>query len=114
MNIPNYMDLCLLQNKQNLFPDCYYMINLMNHAPVCHFYLINRLHITLFDINNEVCYHYQPQKKGYDPFWQRMSVCVCESYIVHHLMGTRLRCAPPTCIVHHGAQEYLQSYMYVR
>ncbi len=27
-----------------------------------------------------------------------------ESYIVHHLMGAGLRCAPPTCAVHHGAQ----------
>ena len=29
---------------------------------------------------------------------------VCESYVVHHLVGTGLRCAPPTCVVHYGAQ----------
>ena len=33
-------------------------------------------------------------------------VWVCGSYIVHHLNGTELCCAPPTCTVHHphGAQ----------
>ncbi len=30
-------------------------------------------------------------------------VWVCESYIVHHFNGTGLRCAPLTCIVHHGS-----------
>ncbi len=30
------------------------------------------------------------------------SVCgwVCDTYVVHHLVGTGLRCAPPSCIVH--------------
>ncbi len=38
------------------------------------------------------------------------SVCVvCETYVVHHLNGkglctNDLRCAPPACVVHHGAQ----------
>ena len=32
-----------------------------------------------------------------------LSVQVCESYIVHHLVGTKPRCAPSTCIVHHRA-----------
>ena len=30
-----------------------------------------------------------------------LSALVCETYVVHHLVGTGLRCAPPTCIVHH-------------
>ena len=29
-----------------------------------------------------------------------LCVWVCESYIVHYLNGTGLRCAPPTCVVH--------------
>ncbi len=29
-----------------------------------------------------------------------LSVWVCETYIVHHLVCTGLRCAPSTCIVH--------------
>ena len=29
------------------------------------------------------------------------SVQVCETYVVHHLVGTRLHCAPLTCVVHH-------------
>ena len=29
---------------------------------------------------------------------------VCETYIVHNLVGTGLCCALPTCFVHHGAQ----------
>ncbi len=33
-----------------------------------------------------------------------LSVWVCGSYVVHHLNGTGLRCAPPTCVVHHSAQ----------
>ncbi len=28
-----------------------------------------------------------------------LGVWVCESYIVHHLNGTGLRCAPPTYVV---------------
>ena len=28
---------------------------------------------------------------------------VCETYAVHHLVGIRLHCPPPTCVVHHGA-----------
>ncbi len=34
---------------------------------------------------------------------QSVYVCVgvCETYIVHHFMGTGLCCAPVTCIVHH-------------
>ena len=32
-----------------------------------------------------------------------LSVCVYETYIVHHLVGTGLCCAPPTCVVHHRA-----------
>ncbi len=32
-----------------------------------------------------------------------LSVWVCESYVVHHLVGTGLYCAPPTCVVHHRA-----------
>ena len=31
------------------------------------------------------------------------SVLVCETYVVNHLVGTRLRCAPPTCVLHHRA-----------
>ena len=27
-----------------------------------------------------------------------LSVWVCETYVVHHLMGAGLRCAPPTCV----------------
>ena len=30
-----------------------------------------------------------------------MCVWVCETFVVHHLNGTGLHCAPPTCIVHH-------------
>ena len=26
---------------------------------------------------------------------------VCETYVVHHLNGTGLHCASPTCVVHH-------------
>ncbi len=41
-------------------------------------------------------------------FHDSLSVClpalVCESYVVHHLVSTGLRCAPPGCVVHHGAQ----------
>ncbi len=29
---------------------------------------------------------------------------VCDSYVVHRLNSTGLRCAPPTCVLHHGAQ----------
>ena len=29
-------------------------------------------------------------------------VWVCKTYVVHHLLGTGLRCAPPTCVVHQG------------
>ena len=28
---------------------------------------------------------------------------VCETYVVHYLNRTGLRCAAPTCLVHHGA-----------
>ena len=39
-----------------------------------------------------------------------LSVYLCvESYNVHHLMGIELQFAPPTCIVHHGAQGGLMS-----
>ncbi len=31
-----------------------------------------------------------------------LSVWVCETYIVHHFVGTALRCAPPTCVVQNG------------
>ncbi len=30
-----------------------------------------------------------------------LSVCVCESYVVHHLVSTGLCCAPSACVVHH-------------
>ncbi len=33
-----------------------------------------------------------------------LSVWVCETYVVHHFLGTGLHCAPPICVVHHGAQ----------
>ena len=33
-----------------------------------------------------------------------VSMWVCETYVVHHLVSTGLHCAPLTCIVHHGAQ----------
>ena len=30
-----------------------------------------------------------------------LCIWVCETYVVHHFVGTGLCCAPPTCIVHH-------------
>ncbi len=34
-----------------------------------------------------------------------LCVWVCESCVLHHFVGTGLRCAPlTTCAVHHGAQ----------
>ena len=30
-----------------------------------------------------------------------VSVWVCWTYVVHHIVGKGLHCAPPTCIVHH-------------
>ncbi len=32
-----------------------------------------------------------------------LSVGVCESYIVHHLVSTGIRCELPGCVVHHQA-----------
>ncbi len=33
--------------------------------------------------------------------WGGFFVYVCGTYIVRHLNGTELRCAPSTCVVHH-------------
>ncbi len=38
-------------------------------------------------------------------------VLVCESYIVHHLNSTRLRCAPLTCVVPHQPMLYTMTYV---
>ena len=57
---------------------------------------------------------YRPQSR--DIICLVASVCpsvrVCETYVVHHLVSRGVRCAPPTCIVHHhpayqlgGAQD---------
>ena len=50
------------------------------------------------------CYILRPGYRN-GPFY--MSVCVslwvCESYVVHHLMGTGLHCTPLACVVHHWA-----------
>ena len=37
-----------------------------------------------------------------------LSVWVCETYVVHHVMGTGLCCAPPTCIVHLPAMQLIK------
>ena len=41
---------------------------------------------------------------------------IYESYVVHYINGTRLCCAPPTCMVHHGAQVLYQfcQFRYLR
>ena len=41
--------------------------------------------------------------RGYKNGAVCVSVWVCESYVVHHLVGRGLHCAPPGCVVHHRA-----------
>ena len=47
------------------------------------------------------------------------TIWVYETYILHHLNGkttlctTDLHCAPPTCIVHHGAQGRTKSVSFI-
>ena len=76
-------------------------------------FIIAKLFPNLFPINWFTCSLYPEKPLKYS---QAFSTCrrgnvyvnlsdwVCESYVVHHLVGTGLDYAPPTCIVHHGAQ----------
>ncbi len=38
-------------------------------------------------------------------------VWVCETYVVLHLNGTGLHCAPPTCVVHHGIYTHTDAFI---
>ncbi len=58
---------------------------------------------------------YRPQSKGENTFGSiclsvRPSVWVCVTYVVHHLVGTRLHCALATCVVQHWAALWTMSF----
>ena len=65
----------------------------------------SNFHVFLYDFSDLVITsHVSGQGDRIGPICVSICVWVYEAYLVHHLNGTGLGCAPLACIVHQGSQ----------